>query len=139
MGGRGDPRKPNVYPCRSRRSLVPDRDQALLIFGPDGESLDRPLFGRRLVWRERPGQQTTTRRKLGPLVVTSQQSSIEENMLRQYATAALVLCGRARKFLYHFSKVLYGEALFRELVSKAPPLRIKSAQNPRRARRVVLQ
>ena len=30
---------------------MPYRDQALLIFGPDGKFLDRPLFGACRVWR----------------------------------------------------------------------------------------
>jgi hypothetical protein len=40
-------------------------------------------------------------------------------------TAALVLCGRSVKFLYQFSKVLYGEAVFRELIGEgvAHPMR----------------
>jgi hypothetical protein len=30
---------------------VPHRDQALLIFGPNGELLDRPFFGAGGIWR----------------------------------------------------------------------------------------
>jgi len=51
----------------------------------------------------------------------------------------LVLGGRARKFLYHFSKVLDREAVFRQLVGESNPLRIESAQNPRGTYPVVLQ
>jgi len=45
-----DLRKPSGYRHRSCRSSVPQRDQALLIFGADVELLDRQLFSAGLVW-----------------------------------------------------------------------------------------
>jgi hypothetical protein len=45
------PRKPSGYHGRSCTSLVTHRDEALSIFRPYVELLDRPLFGRRLIRR----------------------------------------------------------------------------------------